>query len=204
MGGTAYMDGVEARAVTLPGWRRGLVRAVLEGGGVIAYPTEGVWGLGCDPDNWEAVERILALKGRAVEMGLILIAARVGQLSEYLAGVPDELGAKLLDWPEATTYLVPDNGRAPAWIRGEHDTLALRVTRHPVAAALASLFGGALVSTSANPSGLPAALSALQVRRYFGKQVDLVVPGALGSMGGASEIRHLMTGRVIRPAQNAS
>ena len=183
----------------LPRWKRPLVRALLDGGGVLAYPTEGVWGLGCDPDNAAAVERILALKGRSWRLGLILVAARLEFLSPYLDGLPPRLLARLQDWPAATTYLVPDNGRAPDWIRGQHKTLALRLTRHPVAAALSALFGGALVSTSANPSGSPAARSALRVRQYFGKQLDLLAPGALGGAGGASEIRHLASGKVLRP-----
>ena len=183
----------------LPRWRRQLVRGALAGGGVLAYPTEGVWGLGCDPDNAAAVRRILALKRRSWALGLILVGARLDLLMPYLEGLPAELLARLRDWPPATTYLVPDNGRAPDWVRGRYGTLALRLTRHPVAAALSALFGGALVSTSANPAGCPAARTALRVRQYFGTGLDLLVPGALGGSAGASEIRDLATGKQLRP-----
>ncbi|MGI9323564.1 MAG: L-threonylcarbamoyladenylate synthase [Pseudomonadales bacterium] len=187
----------------VPRWRLPLLRRAIRGGGVIAYPTEGVWGLGCDPANPFAVQRILKLKNRAWQQGLILIASELEYFAPYLENLPPDIVPNLLDWPEATTYLVPDNGLAPEWILGEHDTLALRLTKHPVAAALSSLIAGPLVSTSANPAGSPAALSALEVRRYFGDQVDLIVPGALGSSKGPSEIKHLLSGQVMRPAEEA-
>ena len=166
---------------------------------VIAYPTESVWGLGCDPRSLQAVENLLRLKGRSVSKGLILIAASAEQFAPFLAGL--ELAAlERFQTPQQkpTTWLVPNNGSVPDWISGGHDTLALRVTDHPIAAALCNLFGGPLVSTSANPQGQPAATSAEQVWAYFGKSVAVRAPGTVGDAAKPSEIRHLISGEIVR------
>ena len=97
-----------------------------------------------------------------------------------------------------TTWLIPHNGAAPDWIVGEHDTLAVRVTSHPLASSLCQLFGGPIVSTSANPQGLPEATNSLKVRSYFGRRVDAIASGNIGSASAPSEIRHLLNGEVVR------
>lgn len=172
---------------------------IIRDGGVVAYPTEAVWGLGCDPWNHAAVERILALKGRPVEKGLILIAADTAAIEPYLEGLSSAERATLgAAWPGPVTWLVPANGVAPDWITGGRDTLALRVTAHPVAAGLCRAFGGPLVSTSANPQGLPAAVSLTRVKAYFGQEVDACTPGRVGGAIRPSEIRDLRSGRIVR------
>jgi len=171
----------------------------IERGGVIAYPTEGVWGLGCDPYSPEAVARILALKGRALHKGLILIAAHPRQLGEALAGLSaKELRLLEEDPGYPRTWLVPDNGSLPVWITGGSGSLAVRITRHPQVAALCDRLGFGLVSTSANPAGKVAAQSALRVRQYFPLQLDFVLGGNLQDAGGASEIRDLKSDKLIR------
>ncbi len=174
--------------------------ALLASGGVIAYPTEAVWGLGCAPGNKVAVDRLLALKQRDVGKGMILVAANVDQLSPYLQGL-SAAQRKTLEksWPGPVTWLVPDNGSAPPWIRGNHDSLALRVSNHPVVIGLCRAFNGAIVSTSANPQGRPPARSALRVRHYFHDQLDFITPGSVGKGARPSEIRDLITGAVKRP-----
>jgi len=168
--------------------------------GVVAYPTEAVWGLGCGPWSWHAVARILDLKGRAEHKGLILIGYHWDQFKPYLNGLDQQqLGQLQRVYKKPITWLIPDNGIAPAWIVGSHATLAIRVTSHPVAAALCKVYGGPLVSTSANPQGLPAATNGLKVRRYFSKSLDYQTPGQVGGAAKASEIRDLSTGEVIRP-----
>jgi L-threonylcarbamoyladenylate synthase len=173
--------------------------AVLNSSGVVAYPTEAVWGLGCDPFCATAVERVLAMKHRAQGKGLILIAASIQQFQPFLAGLSpkhrDQLEAS---WPGAQTWLVPNNHVAPPWVTGGRDTLALRVTDHPVAAALCQKFGGPLVSTSANPHGLPPAKSVLKVKLYFRDKLDYLVPGLLGKSNKPTPIKHLITGETIR------
>lgn len=181
----------------------GRVAAVLRRGGVAAYPTEGVWGLGCDPLNRAAVERILQLKGRNARKGLILIAADLAQLEPYLEGLSPRQYTQLAEsWPDALTWLVPNNGYAPAWLTGDHSSLAVRIPAHPLARALAAAFGGPIVSTSANPQGRPAATTQLAARLYFGTRVDAYLTGQVLHPNQPSEIRELATGRVIRPRHN--
>lgn len=167
--------------------------------GVLAYPTEAVWGLGCDPFCEDAVSRILELKGRAEHKGLILIGSHWDQFKPYLQGL-DSAQLKTLQASRAkpTTWLIPHNGTAPSWVVGDHDTLAVRVTAHPLAAGLCRAFGGPLVSTSANPQGLPAATSGFKVRCYFPQGLDYQTPGRVGGATRASEIRHLLSGEIIR------
>ena len=166
---------------------------------VVAYPTESVWGLGCDPWSAAAVEKILQLKSRNVDKGLILIADCIERFAPFLAGLEEE---QLLRFQtltaKPTTWLVPNNGVAPLWITGGRDTLALRVTGHPVAAALCALVSGPLVSTSANPQGLPAAKSAAEVADYFGDAIGMQTPGQVGSSEKPSEIRYLISGEIVR------
>lgn len=180
-------------------WRAHLVAQRLQQGAVIAYPTEGVWGLGCLPDNAEAVSRILHLKRRDWRQGLILAAGDITQVESYLDAVTTEERGTLNDaWPGPVTFLVPDNGTAPEWIRGSHKTVAIRVSDHPVIRALCAELRGPIVSTSANPGGRPAARSRLRLQQYFPQGIDYVFPGALGGAAGASEIRELRTGEVLR------
>lgn len=166
---------------------------------VVAYPTESVWGLGCDPWSKPAVEKILQLKNRNVDKGLILIADCEERFEPFLSSLgEDDLRRLREPTAKPTTWLVPNNGIAPLWISGGHDTLALRITGHPIAAALCALIGGPLVSTSANPQGMPAAISALEVENYFGRAVDYQTPGQVGASAKPSEIRHLISGELIR------
>lgn len=187
--------------VTAPVSRWRLLRAarLLRQGGVLACPTEAVWGLSCDPTNRQAVERLLEMKQRAAAQGLILIAGGMAQLEPLLRDLPpsqrDELEAS---WPGPVTWLIPHHGRVPHWISGRHATVAVRVTAHPVAAALCQAFGGMLVSTSANPHRRPPARDRLQLLRYFGAELDEILPGALGGAARPSQIRDLASGRQIR------
>ncbi|HQQ63518.1 MAG TPA: Sua5/YciO/YrdC/YwlC family protein [Pseudomonadales bacterium] len=175
--------------------------ATLRNGGVIAYPTEAVWGLGCDPLDEQAVMRVLALKKRDWRKGVILVAASIEQLAPYLRGLDDEKYATLRkSWPGPNTWLVPDNGVAPSWITGGQPTLAVRVSAHPVVAALCHAFDGAIVSTSANIAGDPPARSIRDVIRYFGNDIDVIVPGDVGGADKPTQIRNLMTGEICRPA----
>lgn len=166
-------------------------------GGVIAYPTEGVWGLGANPFNRHAVEQLLMLKSRAVGKGLILVAAHIAQFEFILRHLdPEQRAALIASWPGPNTWLVPHAGEVPIWISGNHDTVALRVSAHPVVRALAEL-AGPLVSTSANPQGLPPARQAFRARQYFGNQV-FYAPGQVFRNAKPSTIRDLTTGRLVR------
>ncbi len=170
---------------------------LLAQGGVIAYPTEGVFGLGCLPDIPAAVMRILDLKGRDPAMGLVLIISRVSQLDGWI-DVPLDATQLASTADKPVTWIVPATSAAPELICGQHDSIAVRRTEHPVARALCEAAGSALVSTSANTSGQAPPRNALLLRRRFGRLVDYIVPGNCGSAGGPSEIRDLLTGKVLR------
>lgn len=168
-------------------------------GGVIACPTEAVWGLSCDPFCSDAVEHLLALKMRPARKGLILVAASAEQLAFLLSDVDEEQRRQLdATWPGPNTWLVPHRGRVPANVCGTHDKVAVRVSAHPGVRALCEAFGGPVVSTSANRAGARPALHAFQVRRYFGSGLDYLLPGRLGSSSKPSTIRDLATGEIIR------
>jgi L-threonylcarbamoyladenylate synthase len=167
-------------------------------GGVIAYPTEGVYGLGCDPLNRSAVERVLAIKQRRMAAGLILLAADCDQLEPFVRIDAAERARMNEQWPGPVTFLAPASDRVPAWIRGAHDTVAVRVSEHPLARELARRAGTPLVSTSANRSGRPAAINVFQVRRHLGVELDYVVNGACLRPGKASTIIDLASGRILR------
>jgi L-threonylcarbamoyladenylate synthase len=173
---------------------------VLRQGGVVAYPTEGCYGLGCDPRNIRAVQNILRLKGRSWRQGLILIGAHW----RHVAGWVDDSDATAVEraratWPGPHTWLLPVRSGASRWVRGEHDTIAVRLTAHPLAAALCRLFNSAIVSTSANRHARPPAVNAAQVRGQFGGRVDFVLEGALGGLGRPTAIRDARTGELVRP-----
>ncbi len=172
--------------------------AVLRSGGVIAYPTEAVYGLGCDPLNQNAVRRLLAIKRRPMDKGLIIIATDLAQLEPFIEPPTPEIRQKLdASWPGPVTWLLPARPGTPHWLCGRHPSLAVRVTAHPLAAALCRAFGGPLVSTSANPSGRPPARSPLQARLRC-PAADLVVHGATGDLGSPTPILDATSGKILR------
>lgn len=172
---------------------------VLRGGGVIAYPTEAVWGLGCDPFNETAVRRLLDMKSRAEEKGLILITGQMAHFNEVIASLSESQAAQVAaSWPGAVTWLIPDKWDTPTWIKGNFSSIALRVTYHPIVAAITEKFGGPIISTSANPSKRPAAKSALRVRQYFGAELDYLMPGKLGGLNRPSQIIDVNTTAIVR------
>ena len=181
-------------------WRVQRMARIVREGGVIAYPTEAVWGLGCDPWNEMAVDRLLALKDRPVHKGLILVADNIRQFDFLLDDLPERWVDRLAStWPGPNTWLVPHQGLLPEWISGQHDTVALRVSEHPLVRDLCALTGP-LVSTSANPAGRPSARSRLRVEQYFHQLLDGVLGGALGGRRNPSLIRDLRSGDVVRPS----
>tara|TARA_B100001093_G_scaffold225714_1_gene216302 strand:+ start:4139 stop:4690 length:552 start_codon:yes stop_codon:yes gene_type:complete len=170
----------------------------IERQGVIAYPTEGVWGLGCDPYSERAVHKLLTLKKRPVDKGLLLVATHIGQFDPFLEGLERKYYEELdRAWPGPTSYLVPDNGFAPRWIIGTHKTLGLRISDHSVIKALCELTGP-LVSTSANISGSLPMSSAEEIKRVFSKEIDYVLHGELGKLGRPTQIKNILTGKVLR------
>lgn len=188
----------------IPGTQRLRVAAgALHAGGIVAHPTEGVWGLACDPLNPDAVLKLLAAKNRDIDKGLIVVAHQPDLLAPFVAEDAEAWQRACATWPGPSTWLLPAHPATPDWLTGTHDRIALRVTAHPVAAALCRVFGGALVSTSANVSNKPAALHAWQVRNSLGKYVEVIIGGHLQLPGQPSTITDAVTGTVIRgPSSN--
>lgn len=172
---------------------------VVATGGLIAYPTEAVFGLGCDPWSQAAVLRLLRVKERPIAKGLILIGAEFAQLAPFVTEVePERMAVVRASWPGPFTWLLPTRPGTPRWLTGTHETLAVRVTAHPIAAALCRAWGQALVSTSANRSTQPPARTALGVRLRLGNQLDYLVPGACGPGSRPSRICDARTGALVR------
>lgn len=172
--------------------------AHLKRGGLIAYPTESCYGLGCDPANRKAVQRILKIKQRPQRRGLILIASDYQQVARYLRALTLDEQTKLQqEGAQAVTYLMPVIPSCPRWLRGEHDTLAVRLTAHPFAKNLCRSANSALVSTSANRSGERPAKTFAECQRLFGKKV-WVLRGRVGKRKQPSTIRAWSDGKIIR------
>jgi L-threonylcarbamoyladenylate synthase len=174
---------------------------LLRQGGVLAYPTEAVFGLGCDPHDRRAFEQLFALKGRPATQGVLLIAADFAQVEPYIdlsavpAGVLDQVRAS---WPGAHTWVFPRSAHVPAWVAGAHAGIALRVTAHEPAAALCRAFGAPLVSTSANPHGEPPARDIDTLQRYFGDRLPAALDAPLGGLDRPTTIRDALSGALIR------
>lgn len=172
---------------------------VLLGGGIIAYPADGVFGLGCLPDETPAIKRILRIKQRDPAKGIILIAAAPTQLEHWVANAD----LKVISEPGPSyhvTWIVCPGPRVTPILRGHHDGIAARITANPIAAAICDAVDSPLTSTSANVSRQPVARNQFQLHRRFRSLVDYIVPGDCGPGTGPSEIRELESGRVLRPA----
>jgi L-threonylcarbamoyladenylate synthase len=172
----------------------------LKQGKLIAYPTEAVWGLGCDPYSEAAVSEILRLKNRPVHKGLILVSGSIDQFETLLNKLSREHRDTLsASWPGHITWLVPDSDRLiPRWIKGGHQSVAIRVSGHPIVQELCSAFGGPIVSTSANEAGEEEIRSRLILEDKFADKIAGIVDGELGQAAKPSEMRDLLSGRVIR------
>ena len=168
-------------------------------GGVIAYPTDTVYGLGCNPFDGAAVLHLLALKQRSPAQGVILIGSQIDHFAPFLKPLTKAVAARVRKTNGApVTWVLPCRSDTPAWLTGQHDTLAVRVTNHPVAAALCEAWGGALVSTSANIHGRQPATSPLGVRKAFNGLLDYILHNTAGATNRPSTIRNGLTGEVLR------
>ena len=177
---------------------------VLHRGGLIAYPTEAVYGLGCLPWERRAVERLLDAKDRSWRKGLSLIAANLEQLKSLVEFPTGPLAEELrLSWPGPVTWVLNARPGIPFWLTGGRDTLAVRVTGHTLARRLCETAANPLISTSANRSGRPPLRRALHVRREFGSLVDYVLTGELGGLENPTMIRDGRTGAVLRASRSA-
>lgn len=170
----------------------------LAAGGIVAHACEGVWGLACDPFRLDTVSRLLALKGRRFDKGLIVIASSAADFAPEFTQLDENVAeAVRASWPGPETWVVP-NVRFANIITGNRATVAIRVPGHAQARALARKYGGPLVSTSANRAGHPPARTELRVRRRMGARVDYVLPGAVGDISGPTRVRIASSGERLR------
>ena len=175
--------------------------STLHRGAVIAYPTEAVWGLGCDPFDESAVMRLLAIKQRPVEKGMILIAGSLDQIDgllDWQALSPPRREAVLATWPGPNTWIVPTTARVPRWITGAHDGVAVRISAHPTVIAICAAFGGPLVSTSANLSGEPPVHARGELDSRLLVRLDGVTEGETGGLASPTNIRDARSGAQLR------
>jgi len=171
----------------------------LRAGNIIAYPTEAVFGLGCDPGNESAVRKLLSLKGRSESAGFVLIASQFSQLLPWIASTDEALlETAMQTWPGPVTWLFPRAHNVPDFIAGKHETVAVRITAHEPSRALCDAFGGALISTSANHTAARPARSAGEVENYFGDDIGGILAGPLGGAEQPSQIRDLASGKILR------
>lgn len=177
--------------------------SVLNTQGLIAYPTESVFGIGCDPDCEHAIEKILALKKRPAFKGLILIAANIEQLQKYAdfdALTKQQLADIKQTWPGPVTWIVPAKKSLSKLISGDFDSVAVRVSAHPLVQQLCLQFGKAIISTSANLSGLSPCINSLQVSQMFAGQALLqeVINAPVSGLAEPSKIFNALTGERLR------
>lgn len=173
----------------------------LQQGEVIAYPTEGVFGVGCDPDNSEAIQKLLAIKQRPKEKGLILIAASYEQLQPYIDEsqlTEQQLSMVHQSWPGPVTWIMPCSTRVSDWVSGQFDSIAVRVTDHPLVQKMCNAFGKPLTSTSANLTGEPSCMTIEEVEQQLGDRLVAILEGKTGGRDKPSEIRDVKTLKVLR------
>lgn len=173
--------------------------SVCKEGGIIAYPTEAVFGLGCLPNNEKSVNRILKLKNRSINKGLILVAFSIEQLGPFVdfSELKDKRHGIFDSWPGPVTWLIPAKPETPNWLTGKHETLAVRVSNHPIVRSLCEKLGP-IVSTSANPNSVEPAKSSQKVREYFETAVDYVIPANISNDLSPTEIRDGQSGKIVR------
>jgi L-threonylcarbamoyladenylate synthase len=172
-------------------------RQLIKEGKIIAYPTEAIYGLGCDPFNQRAVEKLLALKERSITKGFIILISDWPQLFPLIGPIPDEAIAKVRDtWPGPVTWIFPKATIIPDWLSGDHPSIAIRMTSHTIAKELCA--DGPLVSTSANISGFTPAVDMSGVCAQFPSGVDALISGALGGLSKPSAIYDALSGNRLR------
>lgn len=174
---------------------------VFNQGGIIAYPTEAVFGLGCDPDNEHAINLLLQLKNRPIDKGLILLASHFDQLVPYIntSDISDTtMNDILARWPNGTTQLLPKSKRVSSWLSGAFDTIAVRVTNQPDVVELCNATGKPIVSTSANLSGEPPVKAWQDMPLELTNRINFIVKGCTLGYQQPSRIINAITGETIR------
>lgn len=172
------------------------IKSHFQQGAVFAYPTEAVYGLGCDPKNEAAVQCLLEIKQRSISKGLILIASDFSQVESYL--MPLTADQVQYTKPSETTYIYAAKSSAPKWLTGDFESLAVRITKHPLVRELCTKLDSALVSTSANLTGEEPAKSASDVENALEGLIEVILDGKTGELDKPTQIRDSISGQIIR------
>ena len=182
-----------------PPWSVRYAAHILKQGGIIAYPTEAVFGLGCLADNTAAIKRLLELKQRPAHKGLILLASDLLQIEAYISPLKQTIREKITaSWPGPTTWIVPTPSTTSSLIKGQFNTIAIRISAHPMVRALCRQCQSPIISTSANITGKRMSYSPFDVRLHFKDQLDYILYGALGSSNKPTMIKDALTDKIIR------
>ncbi|MPV86047.1 L-threonylcarbamoyladenylate synthase [Ostreibacterium oceani] len=161
---------------------------IIRQAGVICYPTEGVWGLGCDPQSPSAIQKLLQAKSRPADKGLILVASQFSQIEPYIT-INAVQRSQLDDlWPGFVTCLLPKSSNCPALVTGNHETIAIRISEHPIIVALCDALNAPLISTSANISGKPPVANLNEAKQVFAQWVEYFIDAPLGGHAKPSQI----------------
>jgi L-threonylcarbamoyladenylate synthase len=171
----------------------------LREGGVIAFPSESVFALGCDPFNHDAVTKLLQLKQRPISKGFIILAADWSQVDHLVQAIPPQaLARALATWPGPVTWTFPCTDEAPEWVRGDHDSIAIRISDHPICNDLCIQSGGPIISTSANLNGQAPATDERALNLIFPEGIDCVIAGSTGERTTPTPILDVITGETYR------
>jgi len=184
-------------------WQIRYAANIIRQGGVIAYPTESVYGLGCDPTNLDALSHLLALKQRPYQKGLIMVASRLEQVAPFLEPLSENIQTQIKTAiGQHITWLLPANDNVSELLCGKFPggvkKVAIRITSFPLIKQLCDNLNSPIISTSANLSGKHMTYSPLQIRLQFKDKLDWILPGQLGQQKTPSEIRDAINGTVIR------
>ncbi len=175
--------------------------AVLQGA-VFGYPTDTIWGFGCHPLIASSVSRILQIKNRPVHKGLILLSSRLEYCEAYIDAATELLQTIACPAKRPVTWLVNASPACPVWLRGQHPTIAIRMTDHPFVQAICDRRGSPIVSTSANRAGKSSVRNLVQLRKQFAGELDFMIAGYETGSGQQSEIKFLANGKSLRTSAN--
>lgn len=159
------------------------VAEVIQGGGVIIYPTETLYGLGANPLNFEAMQRLYAIKGRERDKPIPFLIKDLRMLATLVEEIPP-IGRQLMEryWPGPLTLIFRAKQGLPVSLRGEAGTIGVRISAHPIARGIVETVDCPLTATSANPAGEGDLIDIQRIAQTFGDHVDLIVDG--GKIGG--------------------
>jgi L-threonylcarbamoyladenylate synthase len=179
-------------------WALNRLAHAVSQGAIFGYPTDTIWGFGCHPMIASGVSRILQIKNRSADKGLILLSSRLEYCAAYVGLDNEQLKPVLSTADHPTTWLIPASENCPLWIRGNYPTVAIRITDHPLLEFLCGQLRTPIVSTSANRSGKATVRNSIQMHKQFGNELDFIVSGFATGSKRPSEIKSLLNGTTAR------